>query len=186
MRLSALMVSSTLLAAPLGAQASNTSAPTLYPGARVRVSTVDAPSVRRPGSVWALVGDTLRILIDGGDSAVAFPYQTIAQLDTSVGRQGHALMGAGIGGLVGVGTGVILGFAGGDDPQGWFALWSHSAKEKARINGIGFGAVGLIVGAVVGANIVTEHWRPIGILPHMTFSPKPSFGVSASLPLELP
>ena len=183
MRIAALMSSSTLLAAPLGAQASNASAPRLYPGARVRVSTVDAPSVRRPGSVWALVGDTLRILIDGGDSAVAFPYQTIAQLDTSVGRHGRARMGAGIGGLLGAGTGVILGFASGDDPQGWFALWSHSTKEKARINGIGFGALGLIVGAVVGANIVTEHWRPIGIVPRTTFSPKTSFGIRVSLAL---
>ena len=141
--------------------------------------------MRRAGSVWALVGDTVRILIDGGDSAVAFPYQTIAQLDTSAGRQSHALMGAGIGGLVGAGTGVILGFASGDDPQGWFALWSHTAKEKARINGIGFGALGLIIGAVVGANIVTEHWRQIEIVPRTTFSPKPSFGVSVSLALEL-
>jgi len=183
MRIAALMSSSTLLAAPLGAQASNASAPRLYPGARVRVSTVNAPSVRHAGSVWALVGDTVRILIDGGDSAVAFPYQTVAQLDTSAGRQGHALMGAAIGGLLGAGSGVIFGLASGDDPQGWFALWSHTANEKARINGIGFGALGLIVGAVVGANIVTEHWRPIKVVPHTTFSPKPSFGIRVSLAL---
>jgi hypothetical protein len=183
MRLDALMVSCSLLTAPLGAQASSQSAPTLYPGARVRASTVAAPSVRRAGSVWSLVGDTLRILFDRGDSAVALPYQAIAELDTSAGRHRHALMGAGIGGLLGVGTGVILGFASGDDPQGWFALWSHTAKEKARINGIGFGAIGLIVGAVVGANIVTEQWRPIRILPGTTFSPKPSFGICVSLAL---
>ncbi|HKW12029.1 MAG TPA: hypothetical protein VJO33_16705 [Gemmatimonadaceae bacterium] len=130
MRLAALIIPSTLLAAPLGAQASKTPEPTLYPGARVRVSTVDAPSVLRAGSVWALVGDSLRILFDGADSAVALPYQAIAQFDTSAGRRRHALMGAGIGGLLGTGTGIILGFASATTSREGISTFGRSRRRR--------------------------------------------------------
>ncbi len=56
-------------------------------------------------------------------------------------RRGHALKGL----LIGIGVGMILGFADGDDPPSWF---SFSAGEKAILFGIlstPFGILGSLV-----------------------------------------
>ena len=61
----------------------------------------------------------------------------------SVGR------GALFGGLIGLGTGALLGLASGDDPkEDWFAM---TAGEKALGLGISMGTMGAIVGLIIGA-----------------------------------
>ena len=59
----------------------------------------------------------------------------------------NVLKGMGLGTLIGAGGGALLGFASGDDPPGWF---SFTAGEKAEMGAVGLGAVGLVVGTVVG------------------------------------
>lgn len=55
--------------------------------------------------------------------------------------------GAGIGFVVGGVTGVIMGFADGDDTRGWFRM---SAGQKALVGGVMLGTVGAVVGGLVG------------------------------------
>lgn len=62
-----------------------------------------------------------------------YTYKQISRLVLR--RRGHALKGM----LIGVGVGMILGFADGDDPPGWF---SFSATDKAILFGILFTPIG--------------------------------------------
>jgi hypothetical protein len=55
---------------------------------------------------------------------------------------------AGVYGFIGgAALGATLGFAGGDDPPGWFSM---TASDKALLAGSFFGLIGLIVGAIGG------------------------------------
>jgi hypothetical protein len=56
-------------------------------------------------------------------------------------RRGHALKGL----LIGIGVGMVLGFADGDDPPGWF---SFSAGDKAVLFGILSTPFGLLASLV--------------------------------------
>jgi hypothetical protein len=56
--------------------------------------------------------------------------------------------GLGLGLLVGVGGGVVAGYASGDDRPGWFSL---TAGEKAFLGGAVFGVIGIVVGGIAGA-----------------------------------
>lgn len=64
-------------------------------------------------------------------------------------RKGAVGRGALTGGLIGLGTGLLIGLVeGDDDPNSWF---SYTAGEKAFIYGASLGIAGGIIGAVVGA-----------------------------------
>jgi hypothetical protein len=167
-----------LLPGCLTAQSSSTAGP-LSPGTRVRVSTVDAPSALRIGTVSAASTDSLWFFADGAASVVALPYRGIAQLDVRLVRHANARKGAGIGALVGAGTGIILAFASGDD-KGWIGF---SARYKAVVGGISLGALGALVGGLVGDSRDTEEWRPIRVLPRASASPRPSLGFRVSMAL---
>jgi len=56
--------------------------------------------------------------------------------------------GLGLGLAIGGGGGALIGLASGDDKPGWF---SFTAGEKATILGLGFGAIGCVVGGIAGA-----------------------------------
>jgi hypothetical protein len=173
MRVLNLVLITVLLAARLAAQ-SSTTAESLKAGTRVRVSTVDAPSVLRTGIVSAASVDSLWFLPDGTDTTVALPYRAIAQLNVSVARHRNARKGAGIGVLVGAGAGIIIGLtSGGDD---WF-----TPAQTAVIAGITSGAIGLLIGGAVGAAYDTEEWSPMRVLPRASLFPRPSFGVRVSI-----
>ena len=179
MRVLSLVLVSVLLPARLAAQSPSATEP-LPPRTRVRVSTVDAPSVFRIGLVSAASVDTLWYLPDGADTTVALSYSAIAQLNVSLARHRNARKGAVIGVLVGAGTGIILGLAGGDD-QGWVGF---TARQNAVIGGITVGALGLLIGGALGAAHDTEEWSPIRVLPRASLSPQPSFGVRVSMSIR--
>lgn len=65
----------------------------------------------------------------------------------SVGR------GAAIGGITGLGLGLMIGFASGDDtcPSGSFCIYETTAEEKALGGGLVLCAGGAIVGVIIGA-----------------------------------
>jgi hypothetical protein len=79
----------------------------------------------------------------------------ITGLDVSVERERKVLKGLGVGALVGAGTGVVIGLASGDD-EGTFLAFT--AEEKALVMGIGLGAVGGVVGLIVGALDRNDVW----------------------------
>ena len=64
-------------------------------------------------------------------------------------KKGKVGKGALIGGLSGLGFGVLIGFAAGDDDPGWF---STTKEEKAIGGGIAFGLLGTGVGALTGTS----------------------------------
>ena len=69
-----------------------------------------------------------------------------------------ALEGAGIGLLGGGALGAAIGFASGDDtchssPSRWCLAPQFSAAQKAAFLAIGFGALGLVAGSLIGALI---------------------------------
>jgi hypothetical protein len=64
-------------------------------------------------------------------------------------RKGAVGRGALTGGLIGLGTGLIIGLVEGDDePDTWF---SYTAGEKAVMYGAALGIAGGLIGAVIGA-----------------------------------
>jgi hypothetical protein len=65
-------------------------------------------------------------------------------------RKGSAGRGALTGGLIGVGLGIIIGLASGDDKPGWFSM---SAGDKALALGMLMGGSGSMIGLVSGAMI---------------------------------
>jgi hypothetical protein len=73
--------------------------------------------------------------------------------------ESQAKKGAGLGFLIGAGTGAIIGLAAGDDEpcpestETWSIFpncWSLSAGAKAAIGGIVLGSIGAAVGGIVG------------------------------------
>lgn len=64
-------------------------------------------------------------------------------------KNGSVGKGAWMGGLIGMGTGIAIGYIDGDDDPGWF---SYSAEEKA----LSWGATLTIVGAGTGVFIGTR------------------------------
>jgi hypothetical protein len=139
---------------PLEAQ----SVPEPRRGTRVRVF---APSIDRRGLVGNLVAlarDTLAILPSGRPDTVLVAFPDITRLEESVRQHSRTLEFAGIGLLVGAAGGAIMGLARGADDPTW---WERSNSGEARINAVGFGIVGAIVGAVIGSNHPTELWAPL-------------------------
>jgi hypothetical protein len=74
-----------------------------------------------------------------------------------------AAWGFGGGALVGA----TIGLASGDDEATFLAF---SAEEKAVIAGVTIGAVGLVIGTVVGLAANPEQWRSVS-LDQITVSP---------------
>jgi len=70
--------------------------------------------------------------------------------------------GAGIGLLIGGGTGALLGYMSGDDPPDFI---SFTAEDKALIFGVGLGSIGLLIGGVGGAFAGTDKTIQIEGMP---------------------
>lgn len=79
-------------------------------------------------------------------------------MDVSLRQERKILKGMSRGFLVGGGIGAALGLSSGDDPPGFF---SSSAEDKAIMGAALFGAVGTIVGFVVGAVTEYDVWGPV-------------------------
>jgi len=140
-------------------------------GDRIRITAVpNAPSnvasARRSSVAYYPAARVLRV---GSDSLflLVAPAETlavaragVARLEVRTGRRSYAKRGAGIGTLVGVASGVVVGFASGDDERGWCCLFL-TAEEKAAVYGVGLGLSGLVIGSVIGAFTVSDRWTSV-------------------------
>jgi hypothetical protein len=140
------------------------------PGDRVRVQAVGESSARI-FTLKEVVADTL-VLEDlkAGPSATRMATGSVSRLQVSEGFRSEgarALRGAAWGFGGGALVGATIGLASGDDEATFLAF---SAEEKAVIAGVTIGAVGLVIGTVVGLAANPEQWRSVS-LDQITVSP---------------
>lgn len=146
------------------------SAPTLAPGARVRLSIRDAYPGRVSGTLVALGDDTLRFTPDGDSTALVVRLDRLTRLDVSRGIHRHTLQDFVTGAVIGAFTGFIVGYASGDDPKQEFL--SFSRGDKAAILGAGFGVIGGGIGTIVGFARRSEVWQPVARPYTVTIAPQ--------------
>ncbi len=131
--------------------------PPIAPGMRVRISTL--PLTSEPqwfvGTVAALTPE--QIVIDPLNAdRLAIPREHVTRLDVHRGRKGRALLGAGIGFLVGVGWTVALVTS----PSICNAEEQCDAGDYAKAIAI-LGGTGAGLGALVGLLIRTDRWEEV-------------------------
>jgi len=131
------------------------------PGDRVRITATSVGLTNQVARVQSVRNDTL-ILRLRGDETQTVPLAAVSHLELSTRRTRHTLQGAGIGGLVGAGIGLVGGYASGDDDPNQFM--AMSAGGKAALGAMVLGVAGLAIGSVVGALHVTDQWTslPLG------------------------
>jgi hypothetical protein len=163
---SILLAAAALMLVPLGAVSSQAAQPTS--GARIRITTAPNALDKRVSArysseayfpaarVLSVGSDSLYLLVAPADT-LAVALADVARLEVSSGRKRLTGKGAGIGALVGATSGVVMGYASGDD-RGWCCF---SAGEKAVAYGVGLGLSGLVVGMVIGAFPVSERWTSV-------------------------
>jgi len=111
-------------------------------------------------------GDTLVLRKAMGVDTLRVPLSSIGSLAVRRSRTSGrgAARGAGIGFLIGGGTGALIGLMSGDDPPGFM---SFSAGEKAVVLGGALGLLGTLIGVIGGASNPGQRWEA---LPTGTFT----------------
>jgi hypothetical protein len=127
--------------------------PAIARGSRIRITELGG--VPRAGTVVAIGADTVVLKLDSNGDTVTFSLAKLSRLEVSRGRKGHAAAGAGLGFLIGAGTGAMLGLNCEND-----GCLSGSDEPVAAAAGIG-GIVAGVVGGVVGASQKTEKWEEV-------------------------
>lgn len=181
MRLSALMVVG-LTVAPLATIAAQQASP-VKAGDRVRIIAPNVSGSPFVGTVVALEADSL-VVHDSMDTW-RLSLASVEQVDLSQGRKSHALLGAGIGLLVGGGVAFAVLYTGGST-----GLCDQSANQDAMDSGacIGLTALGGVagagLGAIIGGLIPTERWQDIP-LERLRVSLRPRAGGRLGLALAV-
>ena len=146
----------------------------ISPGSRVRVTHPGEGT--RVGTVVALTADTLEVRFAGRSDAALMSLDQVSRVDVSRGKERRVLRRAGVGFLVGAGIGAVSGAIAESqcDPATDFICLG--ADGGALLGGVFLGAVGGIVGAIVGL-APSERWervhverRRIGIVAPATSS----------------
>jgi hypothetical protein len=155
-----------LLVSLPGVALSQTRAPagSLTPGARVRIA--QAGEKPRVGIVVARTADTLLVKWPEFASSAAVPFADISRLDVSTGRHRRVLKGMALG-TVGVGTiGAIAGAISYQPCQSTEFLGClfapASRSDAAAFGGVVGGALGLVVGSLVGLQR-HESWKRVSL-----------------------
>ena len=123
---------------------------------KVWVSKVDN-SNQIKGILYEVNSKSLKIL-DNHSNEIIIEVNDIETI--KIRRKGKIGNGAAIGALTGIGTGALIGFMSGDDPDktvdgGWFfgtyTVHGTSSGTKAAILGFSLGAVGSVAGAIIAS-----------------------------------
>ena len=124
----------------------------LEPGQRIRVTAPGLSLDRQAGTLRWLDRDSL--VLETDLRRLALPPQEVSHIDRSRGRKGHALLGLGIGAVVGLGTGFLL-----FQPGSTGCTGSGDYEENCMLYRAGALLGGAAVGALTGALIRTERWE---------------------------
>jgi hypothetical protein len=161
------------------------SAQTLTPGTRVRFTHPGEGT--RTGTVVALTPDTLEVRLSDRADAAHLPLDQVTRLEVSRGMARQPLRRAGIGFAVGAAVGaagVAASEAGSDcdESGGRICL---GAGGGALLGGIFYGAVGGVLGLVVGV-IPYEKWERVTLVERRIslVAPRGSHGQGVGLRLE--
>jgi hypothetical protein len=107
--------------------------------------------------VLSVRNDTLFLQVVPAET-LAVALAGVTRLEVSTARSRHTGQGAAIGALIGFASGGLMGLASGDDPPGFLAF---TAGEKALILGVGLAVPGLVIGALVGFQNVSDRWTSV-------------------------
>jgi hypothetical protein len=147
----ALALVTTLVAVPAGLA----QAPSLTPGARIRMSALGYEIKNRPGTLVRVTPDSLTIDFRRNAPPVTVPLDALTRLDVSTGkrRQAGFWRGAGIGFLI---TGAIVGAV---------ALSARECGEDCQVPLLIYGGSGLVLGTVlggiIGARKAPDRWEAV-------------------------
>lgn len=142
----------------------------LAAGARVRITIRDADPGRSTGTLVALGADTLRYRPDGDSASRVVLLGQVKGLDVSRGVHRHTWQGLITGAAVGALTGVVVGYASGDDPKQEFL--SYTRGDKAGILGAAFGVIGGGIGTIIGFAHRSEDWQRVQPPYTLTLAPE--------------
>jgi len=156
---SAFLTVAVFMLIPLGAVSSQAVQP--RSGDRIRLTATPNALDNRIAHVLSVRSDSLFLLIAPAET-LAVALAGVTRIEVSTGRQRHTLRGAGIGALIGVASGVLSGVVTGDDPpgSGWFR---QTWEEKAAFDAVFLGAMGLVIGTVVGTLKVSDRWTSVPV-----------------------
>jgi len=154
---------------PMAGEAQST---TLAAGARVRVTSPHDDLKKHVTTVTELRGDS--IVVPGGAGLRTIALDNVTALDVSAGTRRRVIRD----GLIGFGAGAliggIVGAASYEEPDFFFG----SAAEAGAALGTAFGAIGLLVGGVVGAFHRADRWEPRSIPVRIGIAAPRTGGVS--------
>ena len=151
-----------LLALALPAPGAAQRAAELPVGARVRVYP-RGPFEPAAGVVVRASRDTLWVRHDQHADTAAIALDQLARVDLSRGPQPRARRGAGLGFVAGALAGALWGAAsykGCQAPQPCIDF-AGSNSASATAGAVVVGAAGAVIGALVGAQVRREGWRPV-------------------------
>ena len=138
----------------IAASAEAQTAPTLEPGARVRVTTTSPTGPVRIARFEAFTDSTLVVSVNASPSAI--PLSVIQKLESS--RRAPSVLGGAIGLVLGTALGGAAGCAANRDSYGVFCGGQSDAKVVAGA------AIGGIAGAALGAFVFRrDRWSPVAL-----------------------
>lgn len=154
-------------------------APAVTAGSRVRITSGVHDYDRKVATVHDLRGDSLVLVVRSKPVTVAL--SDVDQIQVSVGQRRTVLRGMLAGGLIGAVGGAVIGAATYKPCEGFCMFASNSAGGEAAIAGAALGAVGVVIGGIVGAINTTDRWAPATLPGSISVAPSPAGGVAVSL-----
>jgi hypothetical protein len=144
----------------------------LATGNRVQVTSPAHRADKVVGTVLAIQNDTLVLQVEKITDPVRLPFSAITKIQVSRGQRRRVGDGLIMGGAIGAGVGMLLGFAAGDDDPGILAM---SAGDKAAIGAVLLGVAGAGLGGLLGARSTKERWEPVplgGVAARIGMAPR--------------